>query len=90
MENQVTSSATVRCGPKLKLQKQEEQSLVSNQVKPPNQDAMVISQALTAKSGSEWLVDSGATSHMSNNRREVDPGGEEERVSAQPPARRSN
>lgn len=33
-----------------------------------NQDAMLIGQALTAKSGREWLVDSGATSHMSNNR----------------------
>ena len=36
--------------------------------KHPNQDTMVVSQALTAKSGNEWLVDSGATSHMSNNR----------------------
>ena len=33
-----------------------------------NQDAMVIGQALTAKSESEWLVDSGATSHMINNK----------------------
>ena len=35
------------------------------------QDAMLIGQALTAKSGfrREWLVDSGATSHMSNDRR---------------------
>ena len=35
----------------------------------PNQDAMLIGQALTVKSGKEWLVDSGATSHMSNCRR---------------------
>ena len=35
----------------------------------PNQDAMLIGQALTAKSGKEWLVDSGATSHMSNCKR---------------------
>ncbi len=40
---------------------------------------MLIGQALTAKSESEWLVDSGATSHMSNNRslftqvRDLDP-----------------
>ncbi len=34
-----------------------------------NQDAMLIGQALAAKSGSEWLVDSGATSHMVNERR---------------------
>ena len=34
----------------------------------PNQDAMFIGQAPTAKSGKEWLVDSGATSHMSNCR----------------------
>ena len=34
-----------------------------------NQDAMLIGQALTAKSGKEWLVDSGATSHMSNCKR---------------------
>ena len=33
-----------------------------------NQDAMVIGKALTAKSGKEWLVDSGATSHMSNDK----------------------
>ena len=33
-----------------------------------NQDAMLIGQALTAKSEREWLVDSGATSHMCNNR----------------------
>ena len=33
-----------------------------------NQDAMLIGQVLTANSGMEWLVDSGATSHMSNNR----------------------
>ncbi len=44
-----------------------------------NQDAMLIGQALTAKSGREWSVDSGATSHMSNNRsiftnvRDLDP-----------------
>ena len=35
----------------------------------PNQDAMLIGQALTAKSGKKWLVDSGATSHMSNCKR---------------------
>lgn len=29
---------------------------------------MLIGQALTTKSESEWLVDSGATSHMINNR----------------------
>ena len=33
-----------------------------------NQDAMVIGQALTAKSESEWLVDFGTTSHMINNK----------------------
>ena len=38
------------------------------QSKKPSQDAMLIGQALTAKSGSEWLVDSGAMSHMSNNK----------------------
>ena len=30
---------------------------------------MLIGKALTAKSGGEWLVDSGATSHMTNDRR---------------------
>ncbi len=45
-----------------------------------NQDAMLIGQALAAKSGSEWLVDSGATSHTVNDRRlltevqDLDPG----------------
>ena len=33
-----------------------------------NPDAMLIGQALAAKSGNEWLVDSGATSHMTNNK----------------------
>ena len=33
-----------------------------------SQDAMVISNALVAKSRNDWIVDSGATSHMCNNR----------------------
>ena len=32
------------------------------------QDAMLISNALVAKSRNDWIVDSGATSHMCNNR----------------------
>ena len=32
------------------------------------QDAMLISNALVAKSKNDWIVDSGATSHMCNNR----------------------
>ena len=41
---------------------------LSGQRRDSNQDAMLIGQALTAKSEREWLVDSGATSHMCNNR----------------------
>ena len=35
---------------------------------PPSQDAMMISHALTARSNKDWIVDSGATCHMSNDR----------------------
>ena len=34
----------------------------------PSQDAMVISNALVARSKNDWIVDSGATSHMCNDR----------------------
>ena len=41
---------------------------VKGKGKKPSQDAMLISHALSVKSGAEWIVDSGATCHMSNNR----------------------
>ena len=34
----------------------------------PSQDAMVISDALMARSKKDWVIDSGATSHMCNDR----------------------
>ena len=38
------------------------------QEQPPTQDAVVISNALVARSRNDWIVDSGATRHMCNER----------------------
>ena len=42
------------------------ETCIPKQEQPPTEDAMVISNALVARSRNDWIVDSGATSHMCN------------------------